>query len=93
MYDRTVSRLVDRNLAHQQVLDKLVGRESIPAEPARGSCRPPLPVSPCCSAQMSGGPVVLWCGQCGHQVHGSHLDREVAAPAQAPASADGRWTR
>ncbi|WP_026415636.1 hypothetical protein [Actinomadura oligospora] len=91
MFDRTVSRLVDRNFAHQQVLDKLAGREPAPAEPARGSCRPSLPTSPCCAAQLSGGPVVLWCVQCGHQIHASHLDREVTAPQQTPAVVDGRW--
>ncbi|MEV5568709.1 hypothetical protein AB0L06_01555 [Spirillospora sp. NPDC052269] len=90
MFDRTVSRLVDRAFAHQRVLDKLAG-PSAPAGPAHGSCRPPLPASPCCAAPLTGGPAVLWCGQCGHQIHASHLDREVTAPQQAPADADGRW--
>lgn len=92
MYDRTTSRLVDRVFAHQQILDKVSSGQPSPAASSavRPSCRPPLPLSPCCEASLSGGPVVLWCGRCGHQVHASQLDREVPAP-QAPAGSDGRW--
>lgn len=35
-------------------------------------------LSPCCSAAMTGGPVVFTCCGCRHDVHGSTVDREVA---------------
>ncbi len=34
-------------------------------------------VSPCCSVPLNGGPVIFTCTGCGHDVHGSAIDREV----------------
>lgn len=50
--------------------------------PRPGSPRPVI-VSPCCGARLAGGPVVFWCEACGHDVHGSVINREVPGPAPA----------
>ena len=44
----------------------------------------PRPFSPCCQQPLDGGPVVFWCTGCGHDVHGSAIDREYQPiPSQA----------
>lgn len=59
------------------------------------------PLSPCCRKPLEGGPVVYRCTGCGHDVHGSVIDREyrpTTSPvaghcrAQSPVSRHGQLT-
>lgn len=54
-----------------------------PGLPRKGSTMttPADPVSPCCQAALTGGPVVYRCTGCGHDAHGSVIDRRVKVAA------------
>lgn len=41
------------------------------------------PLSPCCRKPLEGGPVIYVCTGCGHDVHGSVIDREYQ-PTTSP---------
>lgn len=43
------------------------------------------PVSPCCRKPLEGGPVIFRCTGCGHDVHGSVIDREYISPMNGAA--------